>query len=56
MLTAAAVTVWRLSAPEVGVFIAFVLVQVVRARWEERKLARAFPEYAVFARTSWWFR
>jgi protein-S-isoprenylcysteine O-methyltransferase Ste14 len=55
MLTAAAVTVWRLSAPEVGIFIVFVFVQVVRARWEERKLACAFPEYAVFARTSRWF-
>ncbi len=55
MLTAAAVTVWRLSAAEVAVFAAFVIVQMVRARWEERKLARAFPEYAIFARKSWWF-
>jgi protein-S-isoprenylcysteine O-methyltransferase Ste14 len=55
MLTAAAVTVWRLSAQEVAIFAVFVLVQVIRARWEERKLAGVFPEYAVFARKSRWF-
>lgn len=55
MLTAAAVTVWRLSALEIGVFVAFVVVQMVRARWEEQKLARAFPEYHAFASKSWWF-
>ncbi len=55
MLTALAVTVWRLSATEVAVFVAFVVVQMVRARWEERKLAGAFPEYKAFANSSWWF-
>ncbi len=55
MATAAAVTVWRWSTVEVAVFAAFVAVQTVRARWEERKLAAVFPEYAAFARKSWWF-
>jgi protein-S-isoprenylcysteine O-methyltransferase Ste14 len=54
IFTAAAVVAWRWSLENTGIFILFVLVQLLRARWEEEKLARVFPEYSRFAGRSMW--
>ncbi len=54
VLTAGAVALWRFSAANVGLLVAFTGVQLARARWEERKLERNFPEYVRFASRSWW--
>jgi len=45
VLTAGGVLVWRFSLRNLIIFIFFTLVQVLRARWEEDKLKRVFPDY-----------
>ncbi len=55
ILAAAAVVVWRWSLPNVGIFLLFVTIQLLRARKEEVKLARTFPAYRDFVGRSWWF-
>ncbi len=55
ILTAAAVMLWRFSLANLVLMIAFVLIQLLRSRWEEQKLTRVFPDYAGWASTSWWF-
>ncbi|HVY61558.1 MAG TPA: isoprenylcysteine carboxylmethyltransferase family protein [Planctomycetota bacterium] len=50
ILAAAGVVAWRFSWANVGLFALFVAVQAARAALEERKLARAFPAYAEYAR------
>ena len=54
MLSAIAVTLWRLSLANLILCTAFIAVQFWRARMEERKLLRLLPEYVAFARTRWW--
>ncbi len=54
MLTAGGILVWRFSLPNLVIFIIFVLVQILRARWEEGKLTKTFPEYKDFAAQSKW--
>lgn len=54
LLAALAVMAWRFSWFNVLVFFLFGWVQLSRARWEEIKLARNFPEYEQFRRESWW--
>ena len=54
MLTAAAVAMWRASAANAVVLGLFIAIQFLRARWEEEKLARAFPEYGTYAARAWW--
>ncbi len=54
-LTAAAVTVWRLTLANIAIFLLFTGVQLLRARWEEVKLSAALPGYAAYARRAWWF-
>jgi protein-S-isoprenylcysteine O-methyltransferase Ste14 len=55
MATAAAVAVWRFSVLNVGILVAFIVVQLLRARWEEEKLSEVFPEYQVLRQRSRWF-
>jgi len=43
ILTAGGVLVWRFSPQNLAIFIIFVQVQILRARWEEDKLKRVFP-------------
>lgn len=50
ILAAAGVVAWRLAWWNVLLFAAFVAIQALRARLEERKLARVFPAYAEYAR------
>lgn len=45
ILTAGGVLVWRFSTQNLAIFIIFVLVQILRARWEEAKLKKFFPHY-----------
>ena len=54
ILAALAVTVWRFSLLDIAIFTAFVVVQLLRARWEEEKLARVFPAYREYcAKVKW---
>jgi protein-S-isoprenylcysteine O-methyltransferase Ste14 len=55
LLTAAAVAAWRFSALNVTLLLLFAAIQLLRSRWEERKLGRVFPAYATWAKTAWWF-
>lgn len=54
ILAAAAVTFWRMSWMNAAVFALFAIIQMARARMEEEKLKRNFPEYASYARRVWW--
>jgi protein-S-isoprenylcysteine O-methyltransferase Ste14 len=54
ILTSGAVAVWRLSLVNAVIFAVFVVVQLLRARWEEAKLASAFPDYRTYRRKAWW--
>ena len=54
MLTAVAVAVWRASAANAVLLVLFIVIQFLRARWEEEKLARVFPEYGPYAGRAWW--
>jgi protein-S-isoprenylcysteine O-methyltransferase Ste14 len=55
ILASASVVVWRWSALNIAIFILFVIIQLLRARREEQKLERIFPDYKVVASGSWWF-
>jgi protein-S-isoprenylcysteine O-methyltransferase Ste14 len=55
MLSAAAVVIWRWSLVNIALLILFVAIQLLRSRWEEQKLEKAFPGYKEFAGRSWWF-
>lgn len=48
MLATAAVALQYRSLPAAGLVLVLVALQVARARWEERVLARAFPDFAVY--------
>jgi drug/metabolite transporter (DMT)-like permease/protein-S-isoprenylcysteine O-methyltransferase Ste14 len=54
IFAAGAVAVWRASWTNLGAFALFVLIQLVRARMEEEKLARNFPAYEEYAGKVWW--
>lgn len=56
MLTAASVAALRFSLINIACLIVFVAIQIYRARMEEEKLARFFPQYAGFAAGTFWFR
>lgn len=45
ILTAGGVLVWRFSLQNLIIFIIFVQIQILRARWEEDKLKKFFPHY-----------
>ncbi len=55
MTAAAAVVFWRFSAANAALFALFVTLQLLRARWEERKLCRSAPGYREYAPRAWWF-
>jgi len=55
MLSAAAVVAWRWSWLNVLVLMLFVIIQLLRANWEESKLARVFPSYRDTLVLSRWF-
>jgi protein-S-isoprenylcysteine O-methyltransferase Ste14 len=45
ILTAGGVLAWRFSLQNLAIFIIFVQIQILRARWEEKKLKRFFSNY-----------
>jgi protein-S-isoprenylcysteine O-methyltransferase Ste14 len=49
ILTAFAVTIWRFSVLNIVIFILFVIIQLLRAKWEEVKLSGVFAAYSVYA-------
>ncbi|HVY61332.1 MAG TPA: isoprenylcysteine carboxylmethyltransferase family protein, partial [Planctomycetota bacterium] len=55
IVACAGVLALRFSALTAAVFAAFVAVQVARALLEERKLSRALPAYAEYAKRTWRF-
>jgi protein-S-isoprenylcysteine O-methyltransferase Ste14 len=55
ILTVLAVTVWRFSLLNLLIITLFVVVQLLRAKWEEDKLALVFPEYDIYAAKTIWF-
>jgi len=55
ILASAAVMAWRWSLLNLAIFVLFVTIQLLRARWEESKLRRTFPEYTTFSTRSRWF-
>ncbi len=55
ILTAAAVAAWRPSWANGVILVLFVTIQLLRARWEEEKLLKNFPDYAKLLARSWWF-
>lgn len=48
ILTAGGVLAWRFSLQNLVIFIIFVIIQALRARWEEDKLKRYYPENSFF--------
>ena len=55
ILAAAGVAVLRFSPLNCLLIALFVILQLLRTRWEETKLARNFPGYHTFASSSFWF-
>lgn len=56
ILAALAVSIWRFSLLNLFIIALFVVIQALRAKWEEAKLAMVFPGYSVYAaKTSWFF-
>ena len=56
ILSALAVTILRFSLLNVFIVSLFVVIQLLRAKWEEEKLALVFPGYSIYAaKTSWLF-
>jgi len=45
ILTAGGVMAWRFSLRNLAIFIIFVIIQMMRAKWEEEKLAKYYPDY-----------
>lgn len=54
MLTAGGVLAWQFSLQNLAIFIIFVQIQILRARWEEGKLMKTLPEYKGYAAQSKW--
>jgi protein-S-isoprenylcysteine O-methyltransferase Ste14 len=55
ILAAAGVTLIRISLVNGILFGVFIVIQLLRSRWEEKKLADTFPHYRDFAARSRWF-
>jgi protein-S-isoprenylcysteine O-methyltransferase Ste14 len=55
MLAATSVVVWRWSLMNAVILAAFILIQMLRASWEESKLQRTFPAYKEQMAESLWF-
>ena len=55
ILAAAGVAMLRVSPLNCILLVLFVILQLLRTRWEEAKLSRNFLEYSSFASRSYWF-
>ena len=45
VLTAGGVLLWRFSLSNLAIYLFFVIIQIMRAKWEEEKLKKYFPDY-----------
>ena len=54
ILSSCAVAFWRFSSWNLAILMIFVVIQIARSRWEERKLENNFPEYGKYASKAWW--
>ena len=54
ILTTLAVTIWRFSILNLALFTLFIIIQLLRARWEEAKLSRVFAAYSIYAARVIW--
>ena len=54
ILSTSAVAFWRFSSLNLTILMIFVVIQIARSRWEERKLEKNFPEYGKYASKAWW--
>jgi protein-S-isoprenylcysteine O-methyltransferase Ste14 len=54
ILSSCAVAYWRFSCRNLAILMIFVVIQIARSRWEERKLEKNFPEYRNYASKAWW--
>jgi len=54
ILNYAAVIIWRWSWINFTLYLLFIIVQLFRAKWEEEKLIRHYPEYVQHREKSWW--
>lgn len=54
ILTAGGVLIWRCSLQNLIIFIIFVQVQIMRARWEEVNLIKNFPNYSEYTDQTGW--
>lgn len=55
ILTATVVAIWRFSWVNILILACFIIVQLIRSRWEEIKLSRYYPAYEEFAKKRFWF-
>jgi protein-S-isoprenylcysteine O-methyltransferase Ste14 len=54
MLTAGTVMLWRFSIRNAILYAVFVVIQLLRTRWEEQKLSRIYPAYRGYAARTFW--
>lgn len=54
ILATGMLAIWRPSIMNLILFAVFAGIQRSRAKWEEEKLARNFPEYRAYAEKTWW--
>jgi protein-S-isoprenylcysteine O-methyltransferase Ste14 len=54
ILASTAVAFWRASWTNAVILVLFIVLQLIRARMEEEKLKRNFPEYEEYAGKVWW--
>ena len=54
ILATGMLAIWRPSITNLILFVVFAGIQLSRAKWEEAKLERNFPEYKSYAGKTWW--
>jgi len=55
ILAALSIAAWRFSLLNVLIVVLFVVIQLLRSKWEEDKLSRIFPDYKSYAAKTIWF-
>lgn len=54
VLATGMLAIWRPSIANLILFVVFTGIQCSRAKWEEAKLEKNFPEYKSYAGKTWW--
>ena len=55
ILAALSIAAWRFSLLNVLIVVLFVVIQLLRSKWEEDKLSRIFSDYQSYAAKTIWF-